>query len=61
MKLSCIDQSVSDGDCYLLNVANRIVLFGSLLRQSSLLRYLPGYFDFVDDSSKIHSEMSPKA
>jgi len=31
-------------------VADRVMLFGSLLRQSSLLRYLPGYFDFVDDS-----------
>ena len=70
MKLSCIDQSVADGDCYLLSVANvsvppltpqRVVLFGSLMRQSSLLRYLPGYFDFVDDSTKVSSELSPKA
>jgi hypothetical protein len=32
-----------------------------LLRQSSLLRYLPGYFDFVDDSTKVQSDLSPKA
>lgn len=43
MKLSCIDQSVTDGDCYLLNVvgvsesldvnvSQRNILFGSLLR-----------------------------
>jgi hypothetical protein len=32
-----------------------------LMRLSSLLRYLPGYFDFVDDSSKISSDLSPKA
>jgi hypothetical protein len=50
MKLSCVDQSRADGDCYLLSIQNRVVLFGSLLRQSSLLRYLPGYFDFTDDS-----------
>jgi hypothetical protein len=58
MKLSCVDQSASDGDCYLLKTANRVILYGNLLRQSSLLRYLPAYFEFNDDS--IQKEESPK-
>lgn len=37
------------------------MMFGSLLRQSSLLRYLPAYFDFVDDSVQQQRERSPKA
>ena len=37
------------------------MLYGSLLRQSSLLRYLPGYFDFIDDSVQEKQELSPKA
>ena len=41
--------------------SQRVMLYGSLLRQSSLLRYLPGYFDFVDDSVQEKQELSPKA
>jgi hypothetical protein len=44
-----------------LFVLQRVMLFGSLLRQSSLLRYLPAYFDFVDDSVEKQREQSPKA
>lgn len=46
MKLSCIDQSKVDGDCYILQASKKTVLFGSLLRMSSLSKYLPAYFDF---------------
>lgn len=49
MKLSCVDQSEIDGDCYLLSVANRVIMYGSILRMQSLLRFLPPYFEYTDD------------
>lgn len=46
---------------YFVRLFQRVMLFGSLLRQSSLLRYLPAYFDFVDDAVEQKREQSPKA
>ena len=60
MKLSCVDQNAADGDCYLLKVANRVILYGNILRASSLLKYLPAYFEFQDDSVQKEAELSPK-
>ena len=40
-----------DGDCYILSVAGRVVLYGSLLRMQSLQRFLPAYFEFKDDKN----------
>jgi hypothetical protein len=60
MKLSCVDQSETDGDCYLITVAKRTILYGSILRMSSLQRFLPAYFDFVDDKFTEEDDLSPK-
>ena len=61
MKVSCLDQSQVDGDCYILNVAGRVFLYGSLLRMSSLQRFLPAYFDFYDDRQSVRlGDLSPK-
>lgn len=61
MKLSCLDQSQTDGDCYILSVANKVILYGSLLRLSSLQRFLPAYFEFFDDrKSGGEGDLSPK-
>ena len=59
MKLSCIDQSEADGDCYVLSVANIVIMYGSILRMQSLQRFLPAYFDFVDDQNA-EEDLSPK-
>ena len=59
MKLSCIDQSEQDADCYILSVAGRVVLYGNMLRLSSLQRFLPAYFDFVDDKNQ-DDDISPR-
>ena len=50
----------------MLAAADRVILFGSLLRQSSLLRFLPAYFDFSDviekgnETKTKEGRMSPK-
>lgn len=61
MKLSCIDQSSQDGDCYILQSASRTILYGSLLRLSSLSRFLPAYFEFQDDKHRKTEGLSPKS
>jgi hypothetical protein len=59
MKVSCVDQSEVDGDCYILSVANRVILYGSILRISSLQRFLPAYFEFKDDKLA-DDDLSPR-
>ena len=62
MKVHCLHQSQLDGDLYVLRVNKTplTILYGSITRQSSLLRYLPrNYSDFVankpiEDSTEIN-------
>jgi hypothetical protein len=59
MKLTSIAQSYHDGDFGVLQIApsegsssQYRVIYGSVLKPSTLLRYLPAYFDFQDDEVK---------
>ena len=37
-----------------------MILYGNLLRMSSLQRFLPAYFEFTDDKLNKEDDMSPK-
>eukprot|EP00347_Sterkiella_histriomuscorum_P005551 403356179 len=58
MKISCIDQSAQDGDLYLLQIANKNILYGSILKISTILRYLPAHFEFPDDEQENNANLS---
>ncbi|CDW78963.1 integrator complex subunit 9-like [Stylonychia lemnae] len=49
MKITNLSQSTQDGDLFLIQVQKVTILYGSTLKLSSILNYLPAHFNFPED------------